>query len=69
MAVAVGGPFESTLPSNCSCCWGLLKGKYLRISVCLGGPFESRVVTYDLLCSTLYELMIDFSRKKRKLLR
>jgi len=32
-----------------------LKAKYLYITVSLGGHFESRVLTYDLLCSTLYE--------------
>jgi len=33
----------------------LLKAKYLHITFSLRGPFESRVLTYDLLCSTLYE--------------
>jgi len=31
-----------------------LKVEYLHSTVSVGGPFESRVLTYDLLCSTLY---------------
>jgi len=30
-----------------------LKEKYLHITVPVGGPFASRILTYDLLCSTL----------------
>jgi len=44
-----------------------LKAKYLHITVSVGGPFESRVPTYDLLCSTLYEWIIGFSPKIRKI--
>jgi len=32
-----------------------LKAKYLHITLIVGGPFGSRVLTYDLLCSILYE--------------
>jgi len=65
--VAVGGPFESRLPSNCSCCWGPFESKVpAQYSFCRG-PFESRVLTNDLLCGTLYEWIISFSSKIRKI--
>jgi len=32
-----------------------LKAKYLHITVSVGGPLKVRVLTCDLLCSTLYE--------------
>jgi len=75
-------PLKTKAVGGSSCWWSLwkhitfklqlllgapLKGKYLHISVSLGGPFESRVLTYDLLCSTLYELIIGFSRKIKKI--
>jgi len=45
------------------------KAKYLHSTVSVGGPFESRVrvLTYDLLCSTLYVWIRSFSSKLRKI--
>ena len=40
-----------------------LKAKYLHIIVSVEGPIERRVLTYDLLCSTLYEWIISFYQK------
>jgi len=44
-----------------------LNAKYLYITVSLGAPLKVRVLTYGLLCSTLYEWIISFSRKVRKI--
>jgi len=44
-----------------------LKAKYLYITVSVGEPFESRILTYDLLCSTLYGWITSFSPKIRKM--
>ena len=66
-SVVLGGPFESRLPSNCSCCWGPLWKQSTYRLVSVGGVFESRVFTYDLLCSTLYEWIIGFSPNIRKI--
>jgi len=44
-----------------------LKAKYLCMTVTVVGPFESRVLTNDLLCSILYEGIIYFSSKVRNI--
>ena len=44
-----------------------MKAKYLHITFSVGGAFENRVLTYDLLCSTLYERIRNFSSKIRKM--
>ena len=44
-----------------------LKARYSHISVAFGGPFESRVLAYDLPWGTLYEWIISFSSKIRKI--
>ena len=47
--------------------WSSNPGKCGTITVSLGRSFESRILTYDLLCSTLYERIIRFSPKLRKI--
>jgi len=32
-----------------------LEAKYMYITVSVGGPFESRILTYDLICSVLFD--------------
>jgi len=75
--------FKCRVLTHFSGCWGPLskqstfklqlllgapfKAKYLHSTVSVGGPFESRVLTYDLLCSTLYVWIISFSSKLRKI--
>jgi len=75
--------FKSRVRTQYNCCWGPLwnkitfklrllfvaplKAKYLYITVSVGGPFESRVLAYDLRCSTLYKWIISFSPKMRKI--
>jgi len=52
MALAIGDPFESSVPAHYSSCWG---------------PFLSKVLAYDLLRSILYEWIISFLPKMRKI--
>ena len=75
--------FKSRVVTHFSGCWGPLckqitfklhllleiplKAKYLHITVFVGGAFESRVLTYDLLCSTFYEWIISFSPNLRNI--
>jgi len=46
---------------------GPLKAKYLQITVSVEGPFGSRVLIPDLLCSTFHEWIISFSQKIDKI--
>jgi len=46
---------------------GSLKADYLQIAVAVGGLFESIALIYYLLSSTLYEWIICFSPKFRKI--
>jgi len=41
--------------------------EHLHISITVEGPFESRVVTYDLIGRILYEWVMNFSPKRRKI--
>jgi len=63
--LAIGGPFEDYLQIAVAV-GAPLKAKYLHIAVSVGGSFESRVLSYDLLCSTLYQWVISFSPKIRE---
>ena len=47
----------------------LLKEEYLHIAVSVGGSFESRVLSYNLLRSILYERIRSFSPEIRENLR
>ena len=71
ISVAVEGPLKADYLRIAVAVGAPLKAKYLHITVSVGDPlkgtFESRVLTYDLLCSTLYEWVISFSPKIRKL--
>ena len=74
--------FNTRVHTHFSCCWGPfwkqitfklqwllgapMKAKYLHITVSVGWAFESRLLAYDFLCSTLYEWIIRFSPKIRK---
>jgi len=60
--------FESIVHTYFSGCWRpLWKQITFKLHwVSVRGPFESRVLTNDLLCSTLYE-WISFSSKTRKI--
>jgi len=44
-----------------------LKANYLHITISVGGRFESRVLAYDLLCSTVYDWIMSFSPNIRKI--
>ena len=44
-----------------------LKAEYLHLAVTVGGPFERRVLIYDLLQNISYEWIISFSPKLRKI--
>ena len=60
--------FKSRVLTHFIGCVGApLKAKYLYITVSVGPPFESKVLAYDLFCSTLYEWIISFSSKIRKI--
>jgi len=41
---AVGGPFDSKLPSSCSCCWGPFESKLpAHYSFCTGPLSQQRI--------------------------
>ena len=71
IAVSFRGPFNEVWKQSTYTFQLLLgaplKAKYLHITVSVVGPFESRVLTYDLICSTVHEWMISLSPKIRKM--
>ena len=73
ITVSFRGPsmkFESRVLTHFSGVWGpLWKQNTYTLQLRKGGLFESRVFAYNLLCSTLYEWIMRFSPKIRKILR
>ena len=65
--MAVGAPFKANYLQIAVAVGAPFKVKYLHITLSVGGPFGSRVLTDDLLCSTLYEWITSFSSKIRKI--
>jgi len=59
--------FKSRVLTYFSGFWGTFQSKVLAHYNFLTGAFESRVRAYCLLCSTLYEWLVSFSSKIRKL--
>ena len=57
--VSFRGPFDEVLTAeyiHISVAVGApLKAKFLHITISVRGPFESKILAYDLLCSTLRE--------------
>jgi len=67
IAVAVGGPLKARSLHITIAVGAPLKAEYVHITVFVGGLFESRVLTYDQLCSTSLEWIISFSPEVRKI--
>ena len=67
LKLLLGAPLKARYFNIIAAVGAALKVEYLHITVFVGGPFESRVVTFDLLCSTLYEWIIRFSSKLWKI--
>jgi len=53
ISVADGAPLKANYLQIAIAVGASLEAKYLHITVSLREPFESRVLTYDLLCSIL----------------
>jgi len=60
-------PFESKVLTHYKGCWGLFESMEFYNIIAVGDPFESTVLSNDLLCGTLYEWIINFSSKIRKI--
>jgi len=61
-------PFESKLLfTNAVALGRTCKAEYLHITYVVGGPFEGRVLNYDVVWKILYERIINFSLKTRNI--
>jgi len=60
-------PLKGKYLQNAVAVGRLCKAEYLHITIVVGGPFEGRVVNYDAVRKILYERIINFSPKMRKI--
>ena len=65
--VAAGGPFEIKVLTHHSCYWGPFASRILTHYGFCREPLWKQSTSYDLLCSTSYEWIINFSSKIRKI--
>ena len=64
--MTVGGPFEGRIFTHCGCCWGPFWSRVPAYYSCCWGPLWKQS-TYNLLWCMVYELIMSFSPKMRKI--